>query len=107
MTDLVILWIAHQLLGWGWPPFLTAAWDEVLGVVSLSLVAAAVVNVAWLVADPPWFRHLGQIGLHLISLVVIGRMWEVFPFDLAGGWEALARVVLVVGCVGTVIGVIS
>ena len=73
MTDLVILWIAHQLLGWGWPPFLTAAWDEVLGVVSLSLVAAAVVVIAIFLKS----KKIKMIAIQLaiaLSILTLGSL---------------------------------
>ena len=41
----VMLWGAHRVLGWGWFPWLTQAWEQVLPLLTASLVAAIVVNV--------------------------------------------------------------
>jgi hypothetical protein len=105
VIDGLLLWGAHQVLGWGWPPFVTGAWEDVLPVLTLSFAAAMVVNALWVVCDPAWFRHLGAIVLNLTGLVVLVRMWQVFPFDFASDpWELLTRVVLAAGLFGIVVG---
>jgi hypothetical protein len=102
----VLLWVVNQLLGWGWPPFLTKAFDELLPVIDLSLAATIVVNLLWAWRDPTWFRHLGQIGRDAISVAVVVRTWQVFPFDFSGswsGWPILGRIVLAVAFFGLII----
>ena len=42
----VMLWVAHRLLDWGWPGFLTDGFALVLGLVTASLIAGIVVNLA-------------------------------------------------------------
>lgn len=106
VVNLVVLWVVNQLLGWGWPPFLTPAFEDLLPLIGLSLVASAVVNLVWLVWDPEWFHHLAQIGLNVIGMVVTIRTWQVFPFDLSTGWETTFRVVLVVAAVGIAIATV-
>ena len=107
VIDGLLLWGAHQVLGWGWPPFVTGAWEDVLPVLTLSFAAAMVVNALWVVCDPAWFRHLGAIVLNLTGLVVLVRMWQVFPFDFASDpWELLTRVVLVIAVIGSGISVL-
>lgn len=108
-VNLVMLWIAHHLLVWGWPAFLTSAFEELLPLVSLSLVATAVVNLIWVCYDPEWLRHVGQIVVNLISLVVAVRTWQVFPFDFSAyssAWEGVVRVILVLCIVGTAIATV-
>lgn len=102
-VNLGLVWIAGNLLGWGWPPFLTGAFDELLPVVTLSLLASVVVNLLWAVHDPPWLKHAGQIVLNLIGLLVAVRTWQIFPFDFSGDasfWEPLVRVAIVASIVG-------
>lgn len=95
VVDVVLLWIANQLLGWGWPPFLTSGFGDLLPFIEVSLMASAVVNLCWAWRDPEWFRHLAQIGLNLIGLVVAVKTWQIFPFDFSGsGWETLTRLLL-------------
>ena len=77
----VMLWIAHQLLDWGWPRFLTEDFEELLPVITWSLVASIVVNALFVVADPPWFKALCNVVTSAISLAVAVRTWQVFPFD--------------------------
>ena len=101
-----MLWVANHLLGWGWPPFLTNSFEDLLPWVNVSLVAAIAVNLLWTWRDPAWFKHLAQLVLNAISLVVIVRSWQIFPLDFTGywsGWEALARVALGIACFGVVI----
>lgn len=109
LLDLVMLWIAHQLLDWQWPSFLTSAFEDLLPWITASLAATAMVNLVWVFWDPDWFRHLTQFGLNVLSLLVAVRTWQIFPFDFssyASGWEAFARVVIVVGIVGSAIGAV-
>jgi hypothetical protein len=101
-----MLWVANHLLGWGWPLFLTKAFEDLLPWVNVSLVAAITVNLLWTWQDPAWFKHLAQLVLNAISLVVIVRSWQIFPLDFTGywsGWEALARVALGIACFGVVV----
>lgn len=103
VVNLVLLWVMNNLLAWGWPPFLTDAFSDLLPYVSASLIASAVANAAWVVWDPAWFRHLVQIGVNIISLIVAVKTWQIFPFDFSSysfSWEVLARVVIAVGVFG-------
>ena len=98
--DLVLLWVVNQLLGWGWPPFLTEQFEDLLPWLDVSFVAGAAVNLLWVVWEPAWLKHLGQAALNLIGVAVAVRTWHVFPFDVSSGWETTFRVVLVVAAVG-------
>lgn len=109
-VNAVMLWVANSLLDWGWPAFLTTDFDDLLPWVDASMAAAIAVNLLWTLADPPWFRHLGQIGLNLISLGVGIRSWQIFPFDFSdywGGWETVARLVIAVAVVGLTIDTVT
>ena len=100
------LWIVNSLLGWGWPPFLTTGFDQLLPLIDLSLAVTMAVNLLWAWRDPTWLRHLGQIALDAISVAVVVRTWQVFPFDFSGywsGWAAVGRIVLVVAFFGLLI----
>jgi hypothetical protein len=101
----VLLYVVNNLLEWEWPPFLTEDFSFMLTILNVSLVASLVVNVAWIVADPIWFRSPAQIGLNVISFVVAIRTWQVFPFDFTPydfPWGTLFRVGLAVGMFGIV-----
>lgn len=108
LIDIVSLWIVHHLLPWGWPPFLTDRFADLLPIIDVSLVATIAVNAVWIGHDPDWLRHLAQIGLNGIAFVAAARTWQVFPFDFGTGpWETVARVMLVVAFFGVVGGTIA
>jgi hypothetical protein len=46
-----------------------------------SLARSPGTNVAYLVADPPWFKALGSMLTAGISVAVLVRTLRVFPFD--------------------------
>jgi hypothetical protein len=103
-VNLVLLWMVHQLLDWGWPSFLTPDFEELLPIISVSLAASVVANLVYVWDDRAVIKNLGDLVTSLIGLV--GAVWtyRVFPFDLSDGWAGLARVVIVVGIIGTSIG---
>lgn len=105
----VLLYLVNVAPGWEWLTFLTDDFAEVLGVLNASLVVAIVVNLLWVLADPRWFRSLGQIVQSGIVLAVILTMLDVFPFDFSGwAFDAswLTRFVLVVTAIATGIGLL-
>lgn len=109
LVNLVLLWVSHQLLAWGWPAFLTEDFERVLGVVTASLVASIVAEVLQ-VASPTWALHrLADVVSGAFTVVVGLRMWTVFPFDFTGyatDWSTFVRVVIGVGIVGAGIAVV-
>ena len=110
LVNLFLLWIANHLLEWAWPAFLTAEWNDLLPLVRFSLWATVAVNVLWMLHDPAWFRHLAQAGLNAVTLVVIIETWQIFPFDFSGyanGWELATHITIIVGIVGSGIGVVA
>lgn len=109
-VNAIILWVANSLLGWGWPPFLTADFDRLLPWIDASLAATIAVNLLWAWRDPAWFRHLGQISLNLLNIIVVVRTWQIFPLDFSHywtGWEVLARMAIAVGFFGLIIDTIT
>lgn len=108
-VNAVLLWVVHNLLDWEWTRFITEEWDQVLPILTTSLIAAIVVNTLYIVFDPKWFKSLTQIVLSGISLAVTVRMLRVFPFDFTAydfPWETFVRVGLVVGIVGISIAIV-
>ena len=87
--------IVRNLLEWDWVPFLTGDFDRLVGIVTFSLVASAVVNLFWIAYDRAWFKSLGQLALDVITLAVTVQTYRVFPFDLSSGWETTGKVMLV------------
>ena len=62
VVNIAMLVIANNILAWGWLPFLTADFAEVLPLIDMSLLATIVVNATYLAHDPPWFKSVCQIA---------------------------------------------
>lgn len=105
-----MLFVANNLLEWGWFSWLTAEFEEVLPLVSLSLTANIVVNAIYIAYDDQWFKSLTQIGVTGIGIAVAIRMWSVFPFDFSEydfAWGTMARFVIGIAIFGMVVGIIA
>jgi hypothetical protein len=109
-VNLVLLYVVNNLLAWDVLPWLTDDFEQILPILNLSLLATMVINVVYVWFDPGWFKSLTQIGLSVISLVVVVRLFRVFPFDFSpyeSGWATLTRFVLIFVMIGLTIGIIA
>lgn len=103
------LWIAYRVLDWGWLPFLTEGWRDVLPVLSVSLLATVAANLGFVAYDGPVLKPVVDAVLLAISIAVSVTVWRVFPFDFAPysfPWAAVARAVIAVAIVGAAIGIV-
>ena len=110
VANLVMLVIAQNILDWGWLPFLTEDFAQVVPWISLGLIATIVANLVYQFNDTLTVRSTGQIGVNLISVFVTYQIWQVFPFDFSAyefNWGVLVRVLLVLAMVGAGIGVLA
>jgi hypothetical protein len=107
LVNAAMLFAVNRWPGWDALPFLTAETERVLPWVNASIVAGLVVNLVYLVHDPLWFRGLGDMVTTAFSLAAMVRIWDVFPLDLTDGWQLVARVLLALGIVGTLIGFVA
>jgi hypothetical protein len=107
LANAALLWLLHVWPGWDAVPFLTGDTPQVLGLVDASLAAGIVVNVVHLVWDPGWLAPAGALVTTALGLAATARILQVFPFDLTPGWATAAQVLLVVGIVGSVIGLVA
>jgi hypothetical protein len=106
----VALYIAHNLLDWGWPRFLTEQFDEVLPLITVSFVYGMVTNALLVLYDRQWFKSLVNVGGAAIAFVVTLRLLQVYPFDFSDysvNWSWLVTTFLVLGLIGTAIAVIA
>ncbi len=109
VVNAAIWYVINVWPGWQQVPFLTEETTVVLWLVNISLIAGVVANVVFAAYDPPWVKALGDLITTSIGLVALVRVWQVFPFDFSGystNWAVLARFVLVVAIVGSIIGVV-
>ncbi len=104
----VLLFLINASPGWDALPFLTPYFSKVLGLVNASIAVGLGVNVMFLVADPVWFKALGDLLVTAVGIAAMWAMWNVLPFDFAAGfpWETLVRIGLVLGLVGSGIAII-
>ncbi len=102
VVNVVLLVLVNTWPGWEAVPFLTERTPLVLGLVNASLVTGIVVNLVLAVWHPPRLKALGDLAVGAVGIAAMVRIWQVFPFDFAGSaWETVARVLLVVGLVGS------
>jgi hypothetical protein len=104
-----LLIVAHNLLSWGWPSFLTDEFADLLPLINLSLGATILVNATYINYDPVWFKSSTQIGLGAITMMLAVRTLQVFPFDFTGydfDWEPIARGMIILSMIGIGIGLV-
>jgi len=109
LINAALLILLNVAPGWQAVPFLTSATAQVIGLVNLTLWAGIVANAVYFVAEPRWLRAAGDLVTLTISLITTIRILEVFPFAFNGSmafWSAVVRVLLVIGIVGSGIGIL-
>jgi len=109
-VNAAMLYVAHNVLAWDVLPWLTAEWEEVLPIVSFSLMVSILVNLIYVAYDAPWFKSLTQAFMAGIALAATIQIFRVFPFDFSAyefNWAFVARAVLVLALVGITLGMIT
>ncbi|MFZ5869085.1 MAG: hypothetical protein ACOYXW_00915 [Actinomycetota bacterium] len=109
VVNAALLLFLNAWPGWEALPFLTDRAGEVIGLVNVSLVVGVVVNIVYVLRDAAWVTALGALVTTGVGLVVLVRIWQVFPLDVAGpAFDAttVVRVLLVIAIVGSVIGLV-
>jgi hypothetical protein len=82
----------------------------VTGLINASIIVNLVANVLFLAQDPLWLKALGDLLTTAVGMIALVRIWQVFPVDFGDSsfnWELVTRVVLVVGIVGSAIGIVA
>lgn len=92
--------------GWDAVPFLTPDFEQVLGLINLSLAVGFLTSVVNLALDSFGAKALGDLATNAIGFAVSVRLLQVFPFDFSGGfdWSLIVRILLVLGVVGSLFG---
>ncbi|WPU08524.1 hypothetical protein [Pseudarthrobacter oxydans] len=109
LVNAVLLWGINIWPGWKVVPFLTADIERVLGMINASLTAGIIANLIFVVIRNRGVMALGNLAVLGIGLAATLRMLEVFPFDFGdswSGWPVVVRVLLVLGIVGSIIGMV-
>ncbi len=109
VVNAAMLYAVNRWPGWQQVPFLTGETRKVIDLVNASIIVSLVANVVYLVRDPRWLKALGDLVTTSVGLVVLVRIWRVFPFDFGDGsidWDLVARVLLAVGIFGSAVAII-
>lgn len=102
--------IVNNVLDWGWFPWLTEEFQDVLPILNVSLAASVAANAVYLAFDPRWFKAAAEFVLLSISLAVTIRMLRVFPFDFSAyefSWDIVARSLLGISIFGIAVGMVA
>jgi hypothetical protein len=108
--NVALIFVINEWPGWATVSFLTPETETVIPIVNASLVIAIVVNAVYLISDPRWLRAMGDAATAAVSFVVILVVLRIFPFDFSDysfDWAMLVQVMLVVGLIGSLVGVIA
>jgi hypothetical protein len=100
----VLLYLINGRPGWDAVPFLTDA-ERVLPWINAALVVAVAANLIYLILPLRRLIAAGGLVTTGIGVVVLVRLWQVFPFDFGGesGWTTAVRAVLMLSIVGSII----
>ena len=117
--NVVLLVIVNNLLVWGWFPWLTQAFDDLLPIINAALVANISVYLLYMFRDEEPLKTVTQIVLNVLAIAVLFRIWQVYPFDFSAyefpvedsafelSWDLLVRLVLVLAIFGTAIAIVT
>lgn len=108
-VNAIMLYLVNIAPGWRTLSILTEDTVSVIPLLNGSIIAGVVVNLAYLTRDPRWLVSLGGLVTTGIGIVVLVRMWQVFPFefgDTSVDWGMVVRVVLGFGVAGSAIGML-
>ena len=109
-VNIGLLVVVLNLVSWGWFPWLTEEFDEVVPYLVASIAATMLVNAAYFVFDPPWFKSLTELGTLVLSMIATVRLLGVFPFDFSAyefPWGTLARSILGLAIFGIAVAMIA
>ena len=110
VVNLVVLWIANNLLAWEWFPWLTDDFTEVLPWINASIIATILSSILFFATDDQeTLKGPVDIVTTAISLISAVKLLTVFPFDFepySFPWEVMVRVVLGIAILGMTIGLI-
>ena len=106
VANFILFYILNNLLSWK-VGFLTNSFQDCLWAINMSIVATVIGNILFLAYDLRWFRHSIRMAYNLFAVNAIYTLYRVFPFNFGQAfWNEAAKIVLILGTVGTVIGLI-
>jgi uncharacterized membrane protein SirB2 len=110
VINLVLLVVVQNVVEWGWPPFLTEEFADVVPWISASLLVSIAANLIYQFNDSPSVKSTGQILVNLVSIAVTYVVLRVFPFDFSSyafNWTPVVWIVSILAIVGAGISVLT
>jgi hypothetical protein len=107
LVNCALLLVVNHWPGWADVPFLTSDTQLVVSAVNTAIAVHLAVNVVYVVRDPLWLKAWGDFVMLAAGVLVLGRIWEIFPFEVdtrSVDWALVVRLVLAVGIVGSCLG---
>jgi hypothetical protein len=95
--------------GWEALSFVTSEAAQLVPLLNAALAAGILAYLTYIVIDRRWVKALGDLITVGLSLAVLWRTWQVFPFefeDASVDWALILRVGLAVSIGGCVIALI-
>ncbi len=108
--DVVLLVVLNVEPGWESSAFLTADAGDVIGLVNALLLLSLGLNVSYLFSESPLLHGLGDAAIATLCLVVLARLFVLFPFKVpASGfnWELAVRILLGLAMAASFVGVVA
>lgn len=109
LVGLAVLYGINVWPGWEIVPILTDGMTQVLGLLSASLVVGIIVNAINLIFDRTWLRAIGDLVTLCIGIVVLARLWAVFPFNFPDDgfdWALVVTILLGLAILGSAVGIL-
>lgn len=100
---------AVNILDWGWLPFLTADFEQVVPWIAASLLVAAAAYFVYLFDDHPVVKSIGEIITNAVAIRATLELLGVFPFDFSRysfDWAMLMRLGLILAIVGSGVAIV-
>lgn len=106
MINIALIWIVNNILNWQ-VPALTLDFDKVSWFFELSFIASIFANLIFIVWRSKAIQSLLSVITNLFSIYALFMFNLVFPLNFANSTnDMVARVVIYIALLGTVIGAI-
>jgi len=108
LVNLAMIYIVGKLSGWF--HFFTSDFSKVLTLFYISYGITTLFYVIFLFYDKPLFKSIVKVVMNFISIVVLIRLLNVFPFDfsmLGKTFETIFKFVMILSIFGIIIGTVT
>jgi len=104
--NLIFLYIVNNLINWQ-VYFITNAFNEVLWIINLSIIATIIGNALLLLYNPERFRHVMKIILNIFAFIAVYFVYKVFPFNFYNSFYNWGfNILLILAMIGITIAII-